>query len=180
MRADLAAAMIHSPRIVYLDEPTIGLDLAVKDRVRQFFRDMRDDGVTVMLTSHDLADIEGVCRRLIIIDDGRVIFDGDLQTVMDEYARDRTLTVATETAVDLDRLRADLPAARIAEGETPLSAAVTFDRFALTAGQVVAAVSRSANPTDFRIDEPSIEDVIRRVYSRDLRLPDVAPVAEGG
>nr|WP_296064229.1 ATP-binding cassette domain-containing protein [uncultured Actinoplanes sp.] len=72
MRADLAAALVHGPQVVYLDEPTIGLDIAVKDRVREFFRGLRDEGTTVMLTSHDLADIEGFCRRLVIIDEGRI------------------------------------------------------------------------------------------------------------
>ena len=75
MRADLAAVLLHGPRLVYLDEPTIGLDLAVKARVHQLFRLLRDEGTTVMLTSHDLADIEGFCRRLVIIDAGRIIFD---------------------------------------------------------------------------------------------------------
>ncbi|PRY34067.1 ABC transporter ATP-binding protein [Umezawaea tangerina] len=170
MRADLAAALVHGPEVVYLDEPTIGLDLSVKDRVREFFRELRDEGTTVMLTSHDLADIEGFCRRLVIIDEGRIVFDGDLEAVKDEFARDRILHVHTETRVDPDRVRAVLPGAVVAAGESPLWHSIRFDRFAITAGQAVAAVTGIAAVVDFRIDEPGIEDVIRRVYSGELRL----------
>ena len=176
MRADLVAALIHAPEVVYLDEPTIGLDLSVKDRVREFFRELRDEGTTVMLTSHDLADIEGFCRRLVIIDEGRLVFDGDLEAVKDEFARDRILHVSTEERVDPDLIRTALPGTTVTAGETPLWHAIRFDRFALTAGQAVAAVSGVATVVDFRIDEPGIEDVIRRVYSGDLLLTtDSAP-----
>jgi ABC-2 type transport system ATP-binding protein len=175
MRADLAAALLHQPQIVYLDEPTIGLDLAVKDRVREFFRTIRDEGTTVMLTSHDLADIEGFCRRLVIIDSGRIIFDGDLEAVKDRFARERLLHVETETSVALEELRKSLPSAEVTPGETPLHFSVRFDRFAMTAGQAVTALARLANLVDFRVDEPSIEDVIRRVYSGELVLDDSGP-----
>ena len=176
MRADLVAALIHAPEVVYLDEPTIGLDLSVKDRVREFFRELRDEGTTVMLTSHDLADIEGFCRRLVIIDEGRLVFDGDLEAVKDEFARERILHVSTEERVDPDLIRTALPGTTVTAGETPLWHAIRFDRFALTAGQAVAAVSGVATVVDFRIDEPGIEDVIRRVYSGDLLLTtDSAP-----
>lgn len=170
MRADLAAALIHAPQVVYLDEPTIGLDIAVKDRVREFFRTLRDEGTTVMLTSHDLADIEGFCKRLVIIDEGRIIFDGDLQAVKDEFARERILHVQTETVVELAAVQAALPDATVSAGETPLWHIVRFDRFVLTAGQCVGSLSQLANLVDFKVDEPGIEDVIRRVYSGELDL----------
>ncbi|MER7279814.1 ATP-binding cassette domain-containing protein [Dactylosporangium sp. NPDC000244] len=170
MRADLAAAILHGPEIVYLDEPTIGLDLAVKDRVRELFRTLRDAGTTVMLTSHDLADIEGFCRRLVIIDEGRIVFDGDLQAVKDQFARERILHVETERAVPLDAVRAALAGAEVAAGETPVQFSVRFDRFDMTAGHVVASLSGLVNLVDLRVDEPGIEDVIRRVYSGDLVL----------
>jgi ABC-2 type transport system ATP-binding protein len=168
MRADLAAAMLHGPQVVYLDEPTIGLDLQVKDRVREFFRTLRDEGTTVMLTSHDLADIEGFCRRLVIIDEGRIIFDGDLGAVKDQYARERILHVETEQPVSVEAVRLALPGAVITEGETPNQISVRFDRFVLTAGHAVTALAGLATLVDFRVDEPSIEDVIRRVYSGEI------------
>jgi ABC-2 type transport system ATP-binding protein len=175
MRADLAAALIHAPQVVYLDEPTIGLDLAVKDRVRTFFRELRDEGTTVMLTSHDLADIEGFCRRLVIIDEGRIIFDGDLESVKDRFARERVLHISTETVVDGVQLQAALPGALVTAGETPLWHSIRFDRFVLTAGQAVAALNGLTNVVDFRVDEPGIEDVIRRVYSGELDIGQESP-----
>jgi ABC-2 type transport system ATP-binding protein len=170
MRADLAAALLHAPQVVYLDEPTIGLDLAVKDRVREFFRSIRNEGTTVMLTSHDLGDIEGFCRRLVMIDEGRIIFDGDLTAVKDRFARERILNVETETAVPVETVRASLPGATVTPGETPLHFSVRFDRFTMTAGQAVTALAPLTNLVDFSVDEPSIEDVIRRVYSGELQL----------
>jgi viologen exporter family transport system ATP-binding protein len=184
MRADLAATLVHGPQVVYLDEPTIGLDIAVKDRVCAFLRELRDEGTTVMLTSHDLSDIEGVCRRLVIIDDGRIIFDGDLTALKDRYARDRLLHLETATPVCLGSLRAALPEVTITEGDTPLRCSVRFDRFAMTAGTVVAALTPLAELVDFRVDEPAIEDIIRRVYSGELRVsqpsgPPRVPAAAG-
>ncbi|WP_434444022.1 ABC transporter ATP-binding protein [Lentzea sp. E54] len=170
MRADLAAALLHGPRVVYLDEPTIGLDLAVKSRVHEFFRVLRDEGTTVMLTSHDLADIEGFCHRLVIIDSGRIIFDGALEAVKDEFARERVLHVETEKPVPLNALRASLPSAEITVEDVPTHYAVRFDRFAMTAGQAITALAGLANIVDVRVDEPNIEDVIRRVYSGELVL----------
>jgi ABC-2 type transport system ATP-binding protein len=92
MRADLAAALLHDPKILYLDEPTIGLDISVKDRVRAFIKQLiAERGTTVMLTTHDLGDIEDICRRIVIIDEGRIIYDGDLQAVKDTFARERSM-----------------------------------------------------------------------------------------
>jgi ABC-2 type transport system ATP-binding protein len=100
MRSDLAAALLHSPKIVYLDEPTIGLDIAVKRRVREFIKQInRDYGTTILLTTHDLGDIEDICKRLIIIDNGRLVYDGDMQSVKDAFARERILHVQTSSPV---------------------------------------------------------------------------------
>jgi ABC-2 type transport system ATP-binding protein len=170
MRADLAAALIHAPDVVYLDEPTIGLDIAVKDRVREFLRGLRDEGTTIMLTSHDLQDIEGVCRRLVIIDGGCKIFDGDLEALKDEFARERMLHVQTADPVSLDAVGLALPDAQITAGDGPLRFSVRFNRFSFTAGQVVTALAPHVELVDFHVDEPSIEDVIRRVYSGELSV----------
>ena len=92
MRADLCMALLHDPKLLYLDEPTIGLDIAVKDSIRKFVRRQVDErGVTVMLTTHDLGDIEDICNRIVIIDSGKIIHDGDLKALKDNYARDRVI-----------------------------------------------------------------------------------------
>ncbi|RZS82843.1 ABC-2 type transport system ATP-binding protein [Motilibacter rhizosphaerae] len=177
MRADLAAALVHEPSIVYLDEPTIGLDIAVKDRVRAFVRQIVADGTTVMLTTHDLGDIEDICRRLVILDGGRVVYDGDLQAVKDAYARDRVvhLTLA-EPLASTSGIAARIPAARVADGASDREVTVTFDRLAVSAVEVLAAASAEAEVVDVRIDEPAIEDVVRKVYSGELRpSPQAGP-----
>jgi ABC-2 type transport system ATP-binding protein len=170
MRADLAAALIHSPPIVYLDEPTIGLDIAVKDRVRSFARQLVQDGTTVMLTTHDLGDIEDICRRIVIIDRGSILYDGDLQAVKDAYARDRTMHFELGSAAATAALRERLPGTTVTTGPGEHQLTVTFDRLALSAGEVLAAVLAGAEVLEMRIDEPAIEDVVRKVYAGELDL----------
>ncbi|WP_033344469.1 ABC transporter ATP-binding protein [Catenuloplanes japonicus] len=170
MRADLAAALLHGPRIAYLDEPTIGLDIAVRDRVREFLRQLRDEGTTIMLTTHDLGDIEDVCERLVIIDRGRVIYDGSLAAVKDDFARERRIHLQLASPVPLASLSDRLPDAVVVAGDEPGEFTVTVDRFRQTAGAVISAVLPLAEVVELRIDEPAIEDVIRKVYAGELRL----------
>jgi ABC-2 type transport system ATP-binding protein len=170
MRADLAAALLHRPRVVYLDEPTIGLDIAVKDRVRAFLRGLRADGTTLILTTHDLGDIEDVCQRIVIIDNGRIIYDGALAGVKDRFARERLMHLQLADPVPLARMVELLPDAEVTAGPVPGEFSVRFDRFAVTAGRIMAVVSELSEVIDLRIDEPAIEDVIRKVYAGELRL----------
>jgi ABC-2 type transport system ATP-binding protein len=171
MRGDLAASLLHDPKILYLDEPTIGLDIEVKDRVRAFIRKIVEErGTTVMLTTHDLGDIEDICKRIVIIDGGRVIYDGELQAVKDTYARERSITFFLHGPAPVDALRAKLPRCAVEQGATGDSLVVRFDRFDTEAGEVVSAVLASAELNDFHIDEPAIEDVIRKVYAGHLDL----------
>ncbi|MDQ3823918.1 MAG: ATP-binding cassette domain-containing protein, partial [Actinomycetota bacterium] len=97
MRGELTAAMLHDPGILFLDEPTIGLDVVAKARVREFLAAAnRERGVTVLLTTHDLADIERLCSRLLILDRGRVIYDGTIERLIERYGEERTLVVDLE------------------------------------------------------------------------------------
>jgi ABC-2 type transport system ATP-binding protein len=175
MRGDLAASLLHDPKILYLDEPTIGLDIEVKDRVRAFIRKIvAERGTTVMLTTHDLGDIEDICKRIVIIDGGRVIYDGELQAVMDTYARERSITFDVRGDAPVAALQARLPGCDVAAGDTPGQLLVRFDRFDTEAGAVVGAVLESAELVDFHIDEPAIEDVIRKVYDGRIDLERAA------
>lgn len=171
MRADLAAALLHNPKIVYLDEPTIGLDIAVKERIRHFIKELnRDQGTTVMLTTHDLEDIEDICRRLVIIDQGRIIYDGELQAVKDTFARERTIHFQMETQLQhLPKIIADLPGVSL-EDVNKNAFAVRFDRFVIAAGEVAGHIMKYGTVVDFRIDEPKIDHVIRKVYAGELEL----------
>ena len=106
MRSELAAALIHEPHVVYLDEPTIGLDLIVKERIRDFIKaQCISKGMTVILTTHDLGDIEELYRRVIIIDDGRIIYDGPIETIKKRFGKFREITF--ETVEEVKKL--DLP-----------------------------------------------------------------------
>jgi viologen exporter family transport system ATP-binding protein len=169
MRADLAMALIHDPPIVYLDEPTIGLDLTAKECIRAFLKQYnRERGTTILLTTHDLVDMEEICRRIVIIDRGRKIFDGGLEPMKDRFARQRAIRFQLEAPEPAlaERLRA-LPAVECElDGERRFT--LRFDRFQHSAGSLTREVMSQATVSDFHIEEPSIEDVIRQVYSGTL------------
>ena len=174
MRANLAAALIHDPEVLFLDEPTIGLDVVAKERIRQFIRKInRERGTTVILTTHDLGDIEDICNRIVIIDKGKIIHDGDLIALKDNYARDRVIHFQLARPPEsVALIRAGLPACETTTDGLRLS--VRFDRFKFAAGEIAAAVMPHVEVVDFRIDEPEVEDLIRKVYlgQLSLRAPD--------
>jgi ABC-2 type transport system ATP-binding protein len=169
MRADLAMALIHDPAIVYLDEPTIGLDLTAKECIRGFLKQYnRERGTTILLTTHDLVDMEEICQRIVIIDQGKKIYDGGLTQMKDRFARTRAIRFQLEAPyTDLARELASLP---LVECETDGERRFTlrFDRFQHSAGSLTREVMQRAAIVDFHIEEPSIEDVIRQVYSGTL------------
>lgn len=99
MRHDLAAALLHAPPVLFLDEPSIGLDVVAKARIRELLAQInRDQGVTMLLTTHDMADIERLCSRMLIIDHGRVIYDGGVEAIREQYGDERTVVVDLEEA----------------------------------------------------------------------------------
>ena len=159
MRGDIAAALLHDPEIVYLDEPTIGLDVVSKGRLREFLRDLNARrGTTLLLTTHDLQDIEALCDRVIVIDHGTRVFDGSLEALHRTGGSRRTLVVdlvdeAPPIAVPgAEVLRVDGPRQWLA---FPTEA---------SAAPIVAAVAASYDVADLSLREPAIEDVIREVY----------------
>jgi ABC-2 type transport system ATP-binding protein len=176
MRADLACALLHDPKIVFLDEPTIGLDISVKDRVREFLRQLKADGTTIMLTTHDLGDIEDTCERIVIIDGGKVIYDGSLSQVKDRYARERRVHLQLGSELAVAELAGRFPQATVTAAEGRREFTVAFDKAELTAGAVLAGVAQIAEVLEVKIDEPAIEDVVRKVYAGELLLaPESVP-----
>ena len=160
MRGELTASMLHDPEILFLDEPTIGLDIVAKARVREFLASVnRERGVTVLLTTHDLSDIERLCRRLLIIDHGRVIYDGGLDSLIERYGEERTLIVDLEEPAE----PLEVAGARVVRVEGPRQW-LRFRRDEVSAAQLTAAVAAQAALVDLAIDEPDIEDVVRRIY----------------
>lgn len=169
MRAELAAALLHDPAILFLDEPTIGLDVVARERIRQFLeRINRERGVTVILTTHDLNDIERLCQRVILIDHGRVIYDGALETLRERFGRWRILTVDLERDDTRDD-NLEAPGADVIE-RNGTRFRLRFDRDATTAAALIAYLSSRYPIRDLTLEEPEIEGVIRRIYE----APEVA------
>ena len=164
MRGELTAALLHDPEIVYLDEPTIGLDVVSKAQVREFLANInRERGTTVLLTTHDLADIERLCRRVMIIDHGRVLYDGDLDTIKARFGTERTLVVDLEEAAPPIAVEG----AEVVKVEGPRQW-LRFKRADLTAADLVARVAARARLVDLSVEEPDIEGVVRRIYLEGL------------
>ncbi|GAB3788581.1 ABC transporter ATP-binding protein [Nocardioides ungokensis] len=161
MRGDIAAALLHDPEILYLDEPTIGLDVVSKGRLREFLRSLNATrGTTLLLTTHDLQDIEALCRRVIVIDRGTAVFDGDLADLHKQGGSTRTLVV--DLADEAPPIRVPGAITRRVEGPRQW---LSFPTDA-SAAPVVAAVAAAYDVADLSIHEPDIEDVIRDLYSR--------------
>ncbi len=166
MRCDLAAALLHQPRILFLDEPTIGLDVVAKENVRTFLREIRDlQGVTVILTTHDLGDIEQLCRRVIIIDKGKVHFDGELASLRTKLGRRVRLTLDLREATDsaaLAAVTAQLPVTwQQNQGKRHVA---EFRRAEISGAEVIKQVVNACPVSDLRLAEPDIEEIVRDIY----------------
>ena len=161
MRGELTAALLHDPDVVFLDEPTIGLDVVAKAAVREFLAEVnRERGVTVLLTTHDLADIERLCSRLLIVDHGRLIWDGGLDELKQRYGQERTLVVdLEEPAAPLE-----IPGARVVKVDGPRQW-LAFRRDETSASELTAAVAARARLVDLAIEETEIEEIVRRIYA---------------
>ncbi len=162
MRAELAATLIHEPKVVYLDEPTIGLDLIVKERIREFIKQQnRQKGTTVMLTTHDLGDIEELCRRVVIIDGGKLIYDGLLSIIKERFGKYREITFDTGAPVEQFVLPDGVTLVTRAERQLVLR----FDRTRLSASQVAADLMNQIEVVDFTLAEPELSSIIMQIYN---------------
>lgn len=185
MRCDLAASLIHSPKILYLDEPTIGLDVAVKARFREFVRFMHEKrGLTVMLTSHDLGDIQELCERMIMIDKGRIVYDGSFAEVTRRFGWELVIhfTLSEPDPGAVDRAGAALAgrphAVATQPSETDID--VRFDSREASSGEIIRDLATAIPIADITIEETSAESIIRNLYEGSLSFseePDV--ITEG-
>ncbi len=165
MRGDLTAALLHDPEILYLDEPTIGLDIVAKSAIREFLETLnRERKTTVMLTTHDLDDIEQLCPRILVIDHGRVMYDGALQALKSRWGGRRQLIV--DFAADPDEAIASMSNGEIhvAKIDGP-RVTIAFDRESISAPEVLTRAGAFGEVRDMSLQEPDIEDVIRRMYA---------------
>jgi ABC-2 type transport system ATP-binding protein len=167
MRGDFAAAMLHDPKIIYLDEPTIGLDVVAKEAIREFIaRVNAERKTTVILTTHDLADVERLCRRIVLIDHGAIIYDGGIDRLKNEYGRYRTLAILfAEPVRDPQLDGAELTSL---DGRT---ARFRFDRNRQRAERLIRQASERYALEDVSIEEPDLESIIRRIYVEGYSSP---------
>jgi len=168
MRCDLAAALLHRPKVLFLDEPTIGLDVLAKENVRIFLREICErEGVTVILTTHDLGDIEQLCKRVIIIDKGKVHFDGELDDLRRRVGRPVRMKVElrdSATSAELAVNTAGLPV--VWEEGVGLLHFAEFNRVEVPGAEVIKRLVMERHVSELHMDEPAIDEVVREIYRR--------------
>jgi len=160
MRADLAAALLHSPDILFLDEPTIGVDVVAKERLRIFIRALsRERRVTVLLTTHDMSDIEKVCSRMMIIDKGRIIYDGAVAGMKERFTPYRTLIV--DFAEGIGEITSERAEVLERDGQR---VRLRFDRRHVSASELIIELAAKYAVKDISVEEPEIEAIVREIY----------------
>ena len=173
MRCDMTAALLHQPKILFLDEPSIGLDVVAKSRIRDFLRYLNQESkTTIILTTHDLDEIEKLCPRIILIDHGKKVYDGLLDKLLDACVLTQKITVDVEDSSKLDFLQEHKGNGIVDYTKiNPYQGTITIDRKKMSAGDAVALLTTQITMKDLRIEEPSIEDVIRDIYEGKQILP---------
>ncbi len=166
MRCDLAASLLHRPPLLFLDEPTIGLDVVAKASVREFLQEInRQEGTTVLLTTHDLSDIETLCRRVIVIDHGKLLFDGALSQLRDRMLPVTAVVFDVKTLPDRESLSVDGLAIREVGSHRYR---VDVDRREMSPAVAVKEIVNRFDVADISIEEPQIEEVVKRIYREGL------------
>ena len=164
MRADIVAALLHSPEIVFFDEPTIGVDVVGKETIRSFIRELnQQDNVTMIFTTHDMQDIEKTCKRLIIIDEGAKVYDGTLSGIREKYGTSRQLDVEFGGREEI----ADIANVEIVELEHNKKRFI-FESRDVHINELMNHLLSNYNIRDIYISEPEIESIIRKIYNREV------------
>ena len=162
MKCEIAAALLHRPQVVFLDEPTIGLDVTMQRRIRTFFADYNQRfGATVLLTSHYMNDVEALCRRVIVIHEGRLLFDGDLSALLDRFSSHKTIIVQLETCPE--RLEGYGEVVSCADG------LVTLRVPKADTSRTTARLLANLPVIDLTVEDPPIEEVIERVFAQEAQ-----------
>ena len=160
MRADICAALLHDPKLLFLDEPTIGLDVVAKERIRRFIQHINQErGTTILLTTHDLSDVEKLCKRVMIIDHGKLLYDGKLDLLRERFGEKRQLVVDFVENYDIISVEG-------AEIEKRQGNRVTFlfTNQEISASELINQLSAQYRIRDLEVREPDIESTIRKIY----------------
>ena len=165
MRGEVAAALLHSPALVVLDEPTIGLDMVSKEGLRRFLREDRAErGTTLFLTTHDMGDVERLCERIVVVNTGTVAYDGPLDSFRARLGAPRELVV--DLAAPRERLELPGTARTLAVEADGIRHRIAFSGQEMTVPALLTAIGAQAEVSDLSLAEPAIEDLVRQIYSR--------------
>jgi viologen exporter family transport system ATP-binding protein len=165
MRCDLAASLLHNPPLLFLDEPTIGLDVVAKDRIREFLKEInRRERTTVLLTTHDLSDIEELCRRIIIIDKGKILFDGPLKEMKDRLSQYNQIKFFLKDRAQVARLPLVTTNGIACERVDELTYLMRFERTKHSTAEVIRNLVNTLEVRDIFVEEEPIEDIVKRIY----------------
>lgn len=170
MKAELCCALIHSPEILLLDEPTLGLDLIMQKKLRSFIQSYNEKtGATILLTSHNMSDVEELCKRVMIIDEGQLLFDGALEKIVHHFAPDKVVTLSTSTPLVKEQLekmgKIVAMNGKTASIEVPRQAVMSRLQALFSQGTLI----------DLSIEEMSIEEIIRRAFLKASSLKEIEP-----
>lgn len=173
MRADLAAALIHNPKVIYLDEPTIGLDIVVKENVRKAIKKINETyGTTIILTTHDLNDIEELCRRIIIIDNGKKLYDGSLEEIKNKYGYMTTIEIQIKKQFELSQIKLNeilnLNNEDLNFTKEDMKLIVRFNKNKVSSSDIMFNIMKEHRVLDFLVKETSIEDIIKKIYRNEV------------
>ena len=169
MRCDLAAALLHNPPLLFLDEPTIGLDVVAKDHIRHFLRAInREFRTTILLTTHDLDDIEELCRRIMIIDHGRLLYDGPLEVLKQKLLRTKQVKFALKDRAQVAGVQAFARDGLELESVDELTYRIRFDRTRVSTADLVRQILGAVEVRDLLIEDEPIEEVVKRIYAGEV------------
>ncbi len=179
MRCELAAALLHNPSILFLDEPTIGLDIVVKTEIREFLKSLNERfGTTILLTTHDLQDIEALCSRVIMLDDGKIIYDGGLQKLKDTWGRGKEIVFRFGAGMprsELERLTEGLQVTWTLENDFSARAALPPGA---NVSETLARVVGAVDIRDIKIEETNTDEIVREIYKTGSSEKKAEPAAE--
>ncbi|MDA3960627.1 MAG: ATP-binding cassette domain-containing protein [Planctomycetota bacterium] len=165
MKADLAAALVHRPPVLFLDEPTVGVDVVTKGLLRSFLRHLNEEhGTTVLLTTHDMQDIEALCSRVVVIDHGKIMHEGSLDTFKSRYGGHKRLRIRLQDERDLAQLQGIQQVGVTWSQTSPVELQADVDVERIATGEVLRHLLPQLDVVDVAIEEPSIEDLVKKLY----------------
>ena len=169
MRADIAASMIHNPKVLFLDEPTIGLDVVVKDNIRKAIAEInQNEQTTIILTTHDISDIELLCKRIVMIDKGKKVYDGALDKMKEKYGKMREIHINLNSIEDMNKL-AFAEKFNLLEDDLEVKlegkkAVIKFNSSKAQVSDMLSYILGTITVKDIAVSEADIEEIIRRLY----------------